>query len=245
MPRRAGERSAGIAPRPRPAAAALLLAAAAGLRSAAALPASLSGPGAPVYPLSPQLTPAQLLNAAVLNAGAAWPNTSGTSTLACPTCGAAAVTPIWCASARVAAYLRPDSGTTQLGDAFVRLQPTATAAIAAVRALAEGQAYTVDYTQVPTVLAGSNAWCARCMRLHGARERALRPGARARRGCARVAGRALRRECTPPDATRVRLTARVVAGCSTSSTARCLWSARPLRARRGVPRLHCARTGRR
>ena len=188
MPRRAGERSAGIAPRPRPAAAALLLAAAAGLRSAAASPASLSGPGAPVYPLSPQLTPAQLLNAAVLTAGTAWPNTSGVSTMACPGCGAAAVTPIWCASARVAAYLRPGSGTTQLGDAFVRLRPTATAAIAAVSALSEGQVYSVDYTQVPAVLAGSNAWCALGTWFWGVGARALRAGARAPARLTRFAG---------------------------------------------------------
>jgi hypothetical protein len=205
MPRRAADGSAASMARPRSAAAALLLAAAAGLRSAAALPASLSGPGAPVYPLSPQLTPAQLLNSAVLNAGAAWPNTSGTSTLACPTCGAAAVTPIWCASARVAAYLRPNSGTTLLGDAFVRLQPSATAAIAAVRALGEGQAYTVDYTQVPTVLAGSNVWCVRCSRLCGARARALRAGASAP---PRVDGRAqwggIPGQCAPQGAARAR-----------------------------------------
>ena len=181
MPRRAPDGSAARTARPRSAAAALLLAAAAGLRSAAALPASLSGPGAPAYPLSPQLTPAQLLNAAVLTAGAAWPNTSGVSTLACPTCSAAAVTPIWCASARVAAYLRPNSGTTLLGDAFVRLQPSATAAIAAVRALAEGQAYTVDYRQAPTVLAGSNVWCVRCSQRRVAGGRALRALGPARR----------------------------------------------------------------
>ena len=215
MPRRPGERSATGMARPRSAAAALLLAAAAGLRSAAALPLTLSGPGAPVYPLSPQLTPAQLLNAAVLSAGAAWPNTSGVSTLACPTCAASVVTPIWCASARVAAYLRPGSSTTLLGDAFVRLQPSATAAIAAVRALAEGQAYTVDYTQVPTVLAGSNVWRVACTRLRGARAHALRTGALAPPRVPHIAGGHARCKCarlTPPGA---RLNARVVAGCST------------------------------
>lgn len=178
-------------PRRGAAANALLLAAAsAAVRAAGAAGlASLSGTGAPAFPLSPALTPEQQVAAAVSNAGAAWPNTSGRATQDCPSCSATApATPIWCASARIAAFLRAGSDTTQLGDAFVRLQPTATAAIAAVRTLGEGQAYTVDYRSAPDVLAGSNAWCAPRDARAGARARAFRCSWRARPPAARIVG---------------------------------------------------------
>jgi hypothetical protein len=171
------------------AAQALLLAASSAAVRAAGAVASLSGTGAPAFPLSSALTPEQQLAAAVSTAGAAWPYTSGRATQDCPGCAAnAPATPIWCASARIAAFLRAGSDTTQLGDAFVRLQPTATAAIAAVRTLGEGQAYTVDYRSAPDVLAGSNAWCAPRDARAGARARALRAGLRAGPPAARIVG---------------------------------------------------------
>ena len=204
--------------------AALLAAASAAVRVAgAAAVSSISGKGAPAFPLSPVLTPEQLLAAAVSTAGAAWPNTSGRATQDCPGCAAnAPATPIWCASARIAAFLRAGSDSTQLGDAFVRLQPTATDAIAAVRTLGEGQAYTVDYRNAPDVLAGSNAWCAPQNVRAGARARAFRACARAHSAPARARRREQRalwggllpcrvkRGCAAPGAHPV---ARARAGC--------------------------------
>ena len=113
----------------------------------------------PVLPLSPALTADAVFDASLAAVAAAWPNTStSVSPFVCPTCSAAALTPIYCVSARIAGALRPESGASVAGDGFAFLFANQTTALKAVANLSENGVYNVDYTLAPTILGGANAW---------------------------------------------------------------------------------------
>ena len=114
---------------------------------------------APQLPLAPPLTPEAVFNASLAAVALAWPNTStSVSPIVCPTCAAASLTPIYCASARIAGALRPGSGASVAGDGFAYLFANQTAALQAVANLGENGVYNVDYMLAPTILGGANAW---------------------------------------------------------------------------------------
>ena len=63
-----------------------------------------------------------------------------------------------CASALPLRSTEPGLGAELLGDGFFRIRSNATAALAAVAALAPGEAYAVSYLSPLDEVAGANAW---------------------------------------------------------------------------------------
>ena len=98
-------------------------------------------PKLPPYPVNPPLKPAAVLPTLIQSSASLWGDVHG----------------IRCASALPLRSTEPGLGVEALGDGFFRLQPNATAAIAAVAALADGQAFSVNYLTPYDEVAGANA----------------------------------------------------------------------------------------
>ena len=103
-------------------------------------------PRLPPYPVNPPLKASAVLPTLIYSSASLWGDVHG----------------VRCASALPLRSTDRDLGAEALGDGFFRLQANATAAIAAVSALADGQAYAVNYLAPYNEVAGANA----CASLH-------------------------------------------------------------------------------